>query len=312
MNSQPNVKAAEGEATVPILSICIPTYNRAANLSQCLHSIFSQIGDTALIEVDVSDNASTDGTDQIVQWFLEKYSNLRYTRNAENIGADRNILQLTNAARGTFIKLQGDDDFFVPGSIWPLVEVIRHNADCGVIHVNVLSGEGIVIRGEGAATYLAHLTYNATFLTALILRQEDWNKLEDKELFIDSSLNHLYLQFAVLTGVNPKYAIYNYSMFTYAGNVPNGYRLAEVFIRGYLNILGYFVGKGFTEEGSLTEEAIKRDKELLLRNYLMRTYRDNLPYAPPEFTAGFEEVFTEYYGEEPYYEEILAWFRSLD
>ncbi|MFB5762604.1 glycosyltransferase [Paenibacillus medicaginis] len=295
----------EQRRSQPFLSICIPTYNRAACLNQCLQSIFSQIGDTPLIEVDVSDNASTDETPEVVRRYMETYSNLRYSRNDENLGADRNILKITDEARGAFIKLQGDDDFFVENTIWPLLSVIQQNSDCGLIFINVLNGDGNVIRDEGADCFLGHLSYNATFMTSIILRQADWQQVEDKTRFIGSSLTQFYFQFAVLSGVNPKFAMMNSCMFTYAGNEPKGYNMGEVFVRNYMDILGFFSGKGLTEEG------IKRDKERTLRSFLMPSYPSNRRRFAPEFTAGFEEIFTEYYQDEPYYQEVLAWFRSV-
>ncbi|MDP4099407.1 glycosyltransferase [Paenibacillus sp. P96] len=299
-------KLLEQRSNHPLLSICIPTYNRAANLDQCLLSIFSQIGETPFIQVDVSDNASTDGTPDVVQRYLEKYSNLRYSRNDTNLGADRNVLKVLDGARGSFIKLQGDDDYFVPGTISPLLSAIQLHSDCGVIHINVLNGDGRIIGGEGAESYLGQISYAATFMTAMILRREDWHRLEDKTRFIDSSLNQFYLQFAILCDINPKYAIINSSMFTYAGNPPNDYNMGEVFVRGYLDILGHFEGRG------LSEEAIKRDKERLMRSFLMPAYHWNRRHFAPENTAGFEEVFTEYYKDEPYYQELLEGIRSAE
>ncbi|MFB5269077.1 glycosyltransferase [Paenibacillus enshidis] len=295
----------EQRRSQPFLSICIPTYNRAACLDQCLQSIFSQIGDTPLIEVDVSDNASPDETADVVRRYMEKYSNLRYSRNDENLGADRNILKVLNEARGAFIKLQGDDNYFVQDSIWPLLSFIQQQADCGVIHINVLNGDGNIIRGEGAEFYLDQASVNATFMTSLILRRADWHKVEDKTRFIDSFLAQFYFVFSILCNINSKFAIINSAMFTGADNDPTEYTLGDVFIRSYLNILGHFVGSG------LSEEAVKRDKHRLLGNYLMPQYNWARRKFPPEFTADFEEVFTEYYGNEPYYQDSLTWFRSL-
>jgi glycosyltransferase involved in cell wall biosynthesis/carbonic anhydrase/acetyltransferase-like protein (isoleucine patch superfamily) len=299
-------KLLEQRRSQPFLSICIPTYNRAACLDQCLQSIFSQIGDTPLIEVDVSDNASTDDTFNVVRRYMEQYSNLRYFRNDENLGADRNILKVTSEARGAFIKLQGDDDFFVNNSIWALLSIIWQNSDCGIIYINVLNGDGSVTRGEGAESYLEYISYNSTFITALVLRREDWHKIEDKARFIDSLVNQVYYQFSILSDINPKYAILNFSMFIYADMAPEGYTMGEAFVRGYIDILGYFSGRG------LTEEAVKRDKERTFRNFLMPRYQWNRQRYPKEFTAGFVEIFTEYYQDEPYFQEALEWFRSVE
>ncbi|MBT2287731.1 glycosyltransferase [Paenibacillus albidus] len=290
----------------PLLSICIPTYNRASNLDTCLQSIFSQIGDCPLIEVDVSDNASTDDTPHVVERYMEDYSNLRYSRNDSNLGADRNILSVTDHARGIFIKLQGDDDFFIDHSLLPLLSILQKHADCGVVHINVLNGDGRVYRGEGAASYLETIGYAATFITSTILRREDWHQVGEKTLFNGSSLNQFYFQFAVLSAINPKYVIVNSSMFTYASNEPREYNFGEVFVRSYLKVLNHFIGNG------LTEEVIRLDKHRLLHSYLIPWYQRIRRFYDKEITAGFEEIFTENFAEEAYYQYAIDWFRSVE
>ncbi|MFB5763905.1 glycosyltransferase [Paenibacillus medicaginis] len=295
----------EQRQSQPFLSICIPTYNRAACLDQCLQSIFSQIGDTPLIEVNVSDNASPDETPEVVRRYMEKYSNLRYSRNDENLGADRNILKVLDEARGLYIKLQGDDNYFVENSIWPLLSLTRRNADCGLIYINVLNGDGNVIRGEGAESYLGQISFIATYLPSLILRRADWHKVEDKTRFNGTSLSQFYFVLNLLCSTNPKFAIFNSVMFAGPSNEPREHTMGEVFIRNYLNILGHFVGRG------LSEEAFKRDKHWLLHAYVMPQYEWNLRHFAPEYTTDVVETFVECYKDEPYYQDALAWFHSV-
>jgi glycosyltransferase involved in cell wall biosynthesis len=53
-----------------LLSICIPTYNRATYLKICLDSIMQQMHTDYPIEIIVSDNFSTDNTLNVVSEFL--------------------------------------------------------------------------------------------------------------------------------------------------------------------------------------------------------------------------------------------------
>ncbi|MEI6774123.1 MAG: glycosyltransferase family 2 protein [bacterium] len=70
----------------PLLSICIPTYNRQEYLKQCLDSIVNQKGfDTEKIEIVISDNASPDKTNLLVKEYQKKYKNITYSRNDQNI-----------------------------------------------------------------------------------------------------------------------------------------------------------------------------------------------------------------------------------
>ena len=69
----------------PLLSICIPTYNRAAYLRQCVDAIVGQEGFDDRLEVVISDNCSTDDTQAVSLEYQEKHPNIHYYRNEENI-----------------------------------------------------------------------------------------------------------------------------------------------------------------------------------------------------------------------------------
>lgn len=104
-----------------LISICIPTYNRASYLDICLQSILHYKGDN--IEVLIQDNDSPDNTREIVK----KYDDTRfhYEKNDINIGPVKNIWKLFNKARGEYVFCLTDDDYFLPGSIQKLVDFIE-------------------------------------------------------------------------------------------------------------------------------------------------------------------------------------------
>lgn len=107
-----------------LLSICIPTYNRKDCLIQCLDSIVHQ-AIFSDIEVVISDNASSDGTDKIIGQYTTKYPNIVYSRNEENIGFDRNMLKVVSLASGKYCLFIGDDDAFFDESLENIVDILR-------------------------------------------------------------------------------------------------------------------------------------------------------------------------------------------
>lgn len=112
----------------PIISICIPTYNRAACLRQCLESIVKQFKDPLAresVEVVISDNASADGTENVIKEFQKEFSNISYYKNSENIGVDRNILNVAEKARGEYIWFLGDDDALFPDAIGYMLQELK-------------------------------------------------------------------------------------------------------------------------------------------------------------------------------------------
>ncbi len=93
------------------LSICIPTYNRSGFLKECVSSVLASVdGRESEIEIVVSDNASTDSTGDVIRAFQRAYPWIRYHRNDQNIGAERNFHLLANLAQGTNFWIFGDDD----------------------------------------------------------------------------------------------------------------------------------------------------------------------------------------------------------
>src|SRR5882672_5791002 len=102
------------------LSICIPTYNRAAFIGESLQSIFVQ-GSEA-IEVVVVDGASTDNTAEVVSSFQNNFPNLTYHRGAQNKGVDRDMASAVELARGEYCWLMSSDDSLRPGSIRKMLD----------------------------------------------------------------------------------------------------------------------------------------------------------------------------------------------
>ena len=99
------------------LSICIPTYNRLNYIKLCLESIFdARKGYEDEVEIIVSNNASTDSTDDYLKSIKEK--NFRYYRNEENLGFNRNLFLLVDQyAVGEYVWTIGDDDYVSIDSI---------------------------------------------------------------------------------------------------------------------------------------------------------------------------------------------------
>ncbi|PWW06268.1 acetyltransferase-like isoleucine patch superfamily enzyme [Paenibacillus cellulosilyticus] len=307
------VKSKEDVAAVmrrrrerPVLSICIPTYNRAADLNRCLQTIVHQIGDCSLFEVVVSDNASPDGTQQVLAAFAEVYPNmnLRYWRNDENIGAERNIIKLLDDARGDYVLLHGDDDFFTDLTIMPMLNLIQMNRDCSVFFLNVLNDDGRVHRMEGLSTFIETASLHSGFISSVMIQREAYRQVEDKTKFIGSGFNHIYLQLEALR-YNPHFAVVNKAMFGYAGNKPTGYNFGKFFIDGYLSILDHYRSYG------LSDEALLKEKRTMLATTVLPWYKRIVEEQLGADISGFEEIYTAHYKDEPYFKAILEWIRNI-
>ncbi len=110
----------------PVLTLAIPTWNRARYLESLLAVLLPQF--TALphgmAELIVSDNCSDDHTESLVAEFQERGLPVRYVRNATNIGSDGNFLQCFNLALGQYVWVFGDDDLLLPNAIPDLLSLL--------------------------------------------------------------------------------------------------------------------------------------------------------------------------------------------
>ncbi len=91
----------------PLLSICIPTYNRAEYLRGALENITEDPAFDEKVEIVISDNASTDNTQEVGEEYSSKFKNVKYYRNSENV-KDANFNLALKRASGKYLKLSND------------------------------------------------------------------------------------------------------------------------------------------------------------------------------------------------------------
>jgi abequosyltransferase len=109
----------------PLLTIAIPTWNRARFLEVSLKQLSLEAMSCTEIEILVSDNASSDNTEVVVQRAIQSGLQIRYIRNAENIGSDKNIAQCFNMALGRYVQIMGDDDVLLDGVLVKILSILR-------------------------------------------------------------------------------------------------------------------------------------------------------------------------------------------
>lgn len=110
----------------PVLSLCIPTYNRSEYLEKSLYSIFAQQPYLeGKVEIVISDNSDNDNTRTLIENIANNYSNIRYFRNEKNI---RGINYAKTLSRGTGIyrKLVNDYTCFNPRNLTDVVYTIEN------------------------------------------------------------------------------------------------------------------------------------------------------------------------------------------
>lgn len=121
---------------MPLLSICIPTYNRANYLANCLHSLVASIDRSPLdIEVCISDNCSSDSTYDVVQSFAGQLD-IKYIRNKKNLGMSCNFINVVSMATSKYVWMIGDDDLLLPDTFKLLIPLLIDNPAVDFFYIN--------------------------------------------------------------------------------------------------------------------------------------------------------------------------------
>ena len=127
------------------VSIGLPVYNGEDFLEEALDSLLGQTyGDFELI---ISDNASTDRTQEICERYASSDPRIRYRRNAENIGPIENSNLTFQIARTEYFRFAAHDDRCAPTMLERLVEEMDRHPEV----VNCYSAS-VLIDADGRQT----------------------------------------------------------------------------------------------------------------------------------------------------------------
>lgn len=186
---------------VPVLSICIPTYNRSCYLNTCLASILPEVKKSSYqIEVLIADNCSTDDTEDIIRKYQDEYD-FNYVTHPENIGPDLNFAKCVSIAKGKYVWLFGDDEILYPGILEKIVDVLAVN-DFGGLFLKAHGYDeepAILIDYSGyheldlkiyedSLLFMKEININVTFITSNIFNKSLLEKNFDFNRFVGTNL----------------------------------------------------------------------------------------------------------------------------
>lgn len=125
------------EKSENMLSICIPTYNRSDYLDQCLASLVPQALECQ-IPIYLSDNASSDNTQQVIQKYKAIYTKIFSFKQEANLGHDLNHKSVITMATTEFAWLLGDDDIVLSGSLQKVIHFLESTPNCELLLLNAI------------------------------------------------------------------------------------------------------------------------------------------------------------------------------
>ena len=199
------------------LSICIPTFNRASYLAQLLECILAQKQDH--IEVVISDNDSTDHTQEVVNSFKKHEVPIVYYKLEKNIGAERNFINVIDKANGEYCWYMGDDDLISKGGIKYVMEHLYSNNPeilllnrklCNIDMQDCVdqywltdkdNSQYIFKTDNDLVDYFNKCTSIGgafSYISSLVFRRSSWNKYEVPSRYYGTGYPHVFVMHSII------------------------------------------------------------------------------------------------------------------
>lgn len=127
------------QKTKPKVSVCVVAFNQKDYIRDCLDSLIKQDAKFQF-EIIVGDDASIDGTAEIIAEYASKYPELIMpVLHDKNIGAIANIVSVYKRARGEYISHIDGDDYASPEKLRKQVEVLDLNKNCALCTHDIIT-----------------------------------------------------------------------------------------------------------------------------------------------------------------------------
>lgn len=116
----------------PLVSVCIPTFNGAEFLQECLNSVCAQTYEN--LEVVISDDASTDKTMEIINVFKKSTNFKVYVYNHQPSGIGANWNNCIKYANGQYIKFLFQDDVLESNCVERLMAMMLSESNIAMVY----------------------------------------------------------------------------------------------------------------------------------------------------------------------------------
>ena len=295
-----------------LLSICIPTCNRGSILDTVILNYITNEEFDDSVELVISDNASTDNTEEIVKEIIKKYPSkkISYYKNDENIGA-KNFFAVISRAKGKYAKISNDYIYMTNEGLKVLKENIRNTSeDTGLFfydHLRQKNNGSIMVKNVDEFIHLVNnkITWVTNFgcWTKDIQELGEYTKSNSKvdEHIIQISFWALYLvdhnNITKVVDVQWNRAL----------AVPNSKRvLTYNFFTPHV-VWYYDMINDYAKLGKVKPETIVFDKKRLLSDFVGNKIVEYLILKKPcAFDlSGSWKIVMEYFGSLPYFYYII-------
>lgn len=183
-----------------LLTIIIPTYNRCKYVEENLKVTVPLVErNKEEVHLYISDNASTDDTKKIVEYYLKKYPDIiTYHCQSHNLTASPNFNHAVHCVETEYVYIIGDDDILLPNSIETMLYYIKQFPQVSMFHFNYLMGDsemknfklkyeksfsGIYPQlFERGGDFIKSFFHGPSFVSSNLFKVEAWAKGDDVDM----------------------------------------------------------------------------------------------------------------------------------
>lgn len=288
--------------TTPILSICVPTYNRPKELSECLQAILEAVqGYENEVEIIVSNDAGPDTNEEVVRRFQKDNLSLIYHRNINNM-RDGNFFVLAKLARGKYLWIFGDDDRIESTTIGKVLKLLESCSNLIICNHSVFSNDFSTLIRKGFLPFnrdtifndhnelLTHFGPKLGFISCIIIKKELFLAVpaDEWEPLLPYGFAFLYSIYLAMLNRCKAYVIAEPLVRNRGSDLcANKEWWYKCFVMGTSMVFEELRKKGYSKP------AIHRAKRLLLREYVMHDL--SLRRSKGEDVSGLFRLMLPYY-----------------
>ena len=260
----------------PILTIAVPTWNRAAILDKALAALLPQIENNKdSIEVVISDNASDDNTKQVIETYVTKFNalNIVHFTQSENTGYYGNFKKCRELSNGDYFWLLSDNDYVANGLIDYILDILKGHKPSFIFlrdwkhDANVAKNSKFASKSYSVKDAIETFNYRTTLISAVIFNND---KSNDTKLF-NTFNGNTFLGFAYflqsLNNKNDAFEIIGTSLFINDTKV--SFNAFKSFAIDLIACLKFAQDDGILEASTVTIFINKVISELTVKHYIL-------------------------------------------
>ena len=248
-----------------VLSICIPTYNRAIYLDNTLAQLTKEklFRNTNDVEIVIADNFSTDETEDICKKYLKEFGDkIYYYKQKENV-ADKNFAFVLGVYHGKYSKLNNDYLFFKPSELEKFVSFLKKTTQDIVFIPNTKSKNNIPYNCDDFNAFLDKVSYIITWIGGFCVKTATYKKLKNPDRYADLYFSQVDI-ISRLMKDGGKASVYPGNILTSIQlSRKGGYSIPKVFGNYYLTILNEIY-----DDGRISKKVYERHKKKLLIKHI--------------------------------------------